>query len=120
LQCNALLSLPCLYGVQTVNGSSKPDQRCAVKDEIDADRNADKVSAGSTPGGQEIDAERDRNHSGRGGLFRPYFQKGHWFESAAGKAALDEAASLSTILQKERFHELGLPNAALTRYFRTH
>jgi hypothetical protein len=43
----------------------------------------------------------------------------HWLESAAGKAALDEAVSLSTILQKEGFHELGLPNAALTRYFRT-
>jgi hypothetical protein len=42
-----------------------------------------------------------------------------WLESVAGKAALDEAVSLSTMLQQEGFQELGLPHSALKRYFRT-
>lgn len=41
-----------------------------------------------------------------------------WLESDAGKAAIDEAISLGTILQKEGFPDLGLPATALSRYFR--
>ena len=41
-----------------------------------------------------------------------------WLESDAGKAAIDEAISLGTILQTEGFRDLGLPATALSRYFR--